>query len=369
VAGAHVAPPANVLSLSEHGGGRRVFSRAVDADATVGEDVDVDPAPRGDRTHARGVAWALALVFVGWTSPSPAQDDGARRAFDEGVLLEKKSDYAAALLKFRESAAIKPTLGNRFHAAYCLEMTGKLANALEQYEAVEKAAREQQKTDVGAQTRARLEPLRARVPQIAVRIVSTRPGGVAEEGAGVSELEVFLDETTIAPALLDGRSFRVDPGAHAIVARAPGYHTFRKELTLAEGSSAAVDVALVPMPVAPAPPPSSNAEPAPPPGETRRTLAIATAGGAIVLAGLGVAAFVVAGGKQSDAEAACPTRVSCEREQAGVRAFDTLALASFVGAAGLAALSVVLFVSPSRPRAPAASVTARGSWVGVEGRF
>src|SRR5689334_1691271 len=112
----------------------------------------------------RGQKLLLAALLC--TSAARAQVPGeeiARRAFEEGVALEKKGDFAPALAKFKESERIKATLGNRYHKAYCLEMTGKLAAALIEYEAVDKAARDANKSDLVETTRIRLEPLRTKV--------------------------------------------------------------------------------------------------------------------------------------------------------------------------------------------------------------
>ena len=65
---------------------------------------------------------------------------------------------------------VKATPGVRFHEGYCLEMTGRLAAALEAYEASEKMAGEQNKNEVLAAVRARLEPLAQRVPQMILRV-------------------------------------------------------------------------------------------------------------------------------------------------------------------------------------------------------
>ncbi|MBX3212260.1 MAG: hypothetical protein KF850_09530 [Labilithrix sp.] len=84
----------------------------------------------------------------------------ARRAFEEGVALEKTGDFAAALAKFKESEQIKATLGNRYHKAYCLEMTGKLAAALIEYEVVDRSARETSKAELVEAASARAAPRR-----------------------------------------------------------------------------------------------------------------------------------------------------------------------------------------------------------------
>jgi len=283
----------------------------------------------------------------------------ARRTFEEGVTLEKRGDYEAALAKFRESRAIKPTLGNRFHAAYCLEMTGKLASALTEYESVDKAAREQNKQDVIEQTRARAEPLRARVPQLGLRLVPPVASGI----------EVLLDGALVAPALLDGKTFRADPGDHVVNARAPDHEPFTKELHLDGGGATTVDITLLPRAREAAPPPEPP-RPAPTTADLRpvpnRTAAIVTTAGAALLAAGGLAAFLVAGSEQSDAEASCPTRVRCDDERDRIRTFDALALAGFAGAVGLGAVSVVLW---SRGGHPVARIRPGPAWATIEGRF
>lgn len=325
---------------------------------------------RGTRRTASLVrALAGALLLASAARAQVPGEEIARRAFEEGVALEKKGDFAAALTKFKESEQIKATLGNRYHKAYCLEMTGKLASSLTEYEAVEKAARDANKTDLVEAARSRLEPLRPRVPQVSVKHAASPP----------KDAEVQLDGTALAAALLDGKSFRVDPGEHVITARAAEREPFTKRFTATEGSSAAVEIVLAPAATKPAaPPPAKTNEPAastpasvaPSPGARSRTLPILTTAGAIVLAGAGVGAFIVAGQKQDDLEKACraSTSSTCDDDKGPTRTFDALALGSWIGAAGLTALSIVLWTSS--PSAPAsARLTTRGSWVGLEGGF
>ena len=292
----------------------------------------------------------------------------ARRLFEEGVELEKKSDYAGALAKYKAAEQLAQTLGLRFHKAYCLEMTGKLASALEEYEAAEKMAREANKQDIKAAVATRLEPLRARVPQIAIRL--TTP---------VKDAEVQLDGATVAAPLLDGKAFRLDPGEHGLTARAAGHSPFTRRLQIPEGLTTTVDIALDPLPMAPAHVAGSASGASPvtePPAEPSRgrsiLVPVLTTAGAVVLAGTGVAMFLVAGGAQSDAQDACPTKLSCDSEQSRVRTFDALALGSFIGAAGLGVLSVILWTSRGAERAPRAAqarLVASLAMMGLEGAF
>jgi hypothetical protein len=300
-------------------------------------------------------ALAAGFLTVAYAATAEAQsggDDVARRSFEDGVALEKKGDFAGALAKFQESERAKPTLGNRFHKAYCLEMTGKLVAALDEYEGVDRAAREAKKADIVEATRVRREPLEAKIPQVTLKL-----------GAPAPSVEVTLDGAPVAAEHLDGKAFRIESGAHALVARAPDHDTFTKDFTAADGSTTTIDIVLpVTAPSAP------TADAAPPPSETSSrsvALPVVTTAGAIVLAGGAVGAFLVAGSKQTDLEKTCATKPSCEDDKSSTRTFDGIALGAAIGAAGLAALSVVLWTS----KPASTSVVARSSWVGLEGRF
>ncbi len=295
---------------------------------------------------------ALALVLASSlpalvAAPSIARaqitpgKEHAKRLFDEGLELEKKNDFAGALAKYKEASAIAITAGLRFHIGYCLEMTGKLVAALEEYEAAEKLARDQNKQDVRTAVAARLEPLKSRVPQIAIRL-----------GTPVNGAEVQVDGVTVGSALLDGKSFRIDPGDHVVTARAPGHAPWRRDVRIAEAATTRVDVPLEPeaAPViapaaAPADTPAGHVTEPPrePPRSRSLALPVATTAGAVVLLAGGFVSFGVAGGAQSDALRQCPSKLSCDDERSKVRTFDTLALAGFIGAAGLGVLSVILW--------------------------
>jgi hypothetical protein len=320
-------------------------------------------------THAISLAVLLALAPASTVAradpPAPPASgapgkEHAKKLFEEGVDLEKKADYAAALAKYREAKQITVTPGLRFHEGYCLEMMGKLAAALEEYEAADKLAREQNKQDVHAAVAARLDQLRARVPQLSIRLATA-----------AANAEVQLDGAAVGAPLLDGKAFRIDPGEHTVTARAPGHKPFTRTVKVPEAVTTTVDVTLdratapvvAPEPaVVPETPRPPDTEP-PREDARRRSLAlpIATTAGAVGLAAVGIAMFAVAGGAASDAERECPAKVSCDDERSRVRTFDTLALGGFIGAAGLGIFSVYLWTRGSVVATPT-SVGIRGTW-------
>lgn len=270
------------------------------------------------------------LLMVGTTGICLADDaEGAKRAFEEGVELEKRGDYPTALAKFRTAEQLKATAGVRFHVAYCLEMLGNIASALETYEAAEKLAREQGKTEVESAARTRLEPLRPRVPEITIRSSSPAPSGARVELDG-------------APARLN-EPVRVDPGDHAVVATAPGYYRLSRRLTVAEGARSTVDLTFVRENATA--PEETTTLPSSEPARKPRTLAIATSAGAVVLLAAGVVSLVLAGNAADDARAECPTKTSCTGERSTVRTLDTIALAGFASGLVLGGVSVYLWTS------------------------
>jgi hypothetical protein len=299
---------------------------------------------------------------------APGQAAAAKRMFDEGVELEKKGDYAGALAKLRAAEQIKSTAGLRYHKAYCLEMTGKLVAAEDEYEAAESLAKETNKTDTLEAIKKQLDPLRPRIPRMSMRL--TTP---------VKDVSVSIDDEKKEVVLLDGRPFRVDPGEHTIVVKAPGYRTFTKKVNAPEAVTTTVDVTLEQTNAReppPPPPPGGSATPPPPRGNDNviepppepprsRSLAlpIATTAGAIVLVGVGIGTFLAAGSAQKDGETACHTKTSCDDEKSKVRTLDAVSLGAFIGAVGLGALSVVLWSSGSK----SVRTDAGPTWVGIRG--
>lgn len=262
------------------------------------------------------------LFAVGAAGAEPSREAQAKRLFEEGVALEKRGDFAAALAKFEQAETLKITAGLRFHKGYALEELGRLTAALEAYEVAENLALEQGRPEVQATAGARIAALRSRVAAVVVR------------GPAGSPITVRLDDRPSAPAAR-GEPVRVDPGDHVVHVEAEGQLPFDRTFTASEGAKVVVDV-IFPKPAVTATPAARG--PAPSLGPP-----VAAAVFALGLAGVGVSTLVVTGHLADDARASCPERLSCADERRRIRNLDLLALGGFVGAAGLGALSVVLF--------------------------
>ncbi|HEY8078861.1 MAG TPA: hypothetical protein VIF62_32235 [Labilithrix sp.] len=313
---------------------------------------------------------AVAIVLFSRTAiaqtPPPGKDV-AKKLFEEGVELEKKSDFAGALAKYQEAEQITVTPGLHFHLAFCLEMTSKLAAALDAYESALKLARDQNKADVEKAVAVRLEPLRARVPFLAVKLATQAP-----------DVAVKLDGASLSNVLLDGKPFRVDPGDHTINATASGYAPFSKKVQAAPATTTNVDVTLEKQAAASAPTPPAHEEnggdvaepPAEPPKSRSRVVPLALAGGAVALLAAGIVFYAVADSAASDARDTCPQKLSCDSPRNKVRTFDALALGGFIGAAGVGALAIIAWTSSSNGGASATTrVVASPTSLRLEGSF
>lgn len=228
--------------------------------------------------------------------------------------------------------------------------------------------------------RAEREALQPRIPNVVITV------------SGAPAPKVTVDGIEVSSAAL-GFKRPVDPGTHAVKAEAEGHATVEQTFTAKEGVTAEVKLtfgaASGPAVVA-APPSGASSEPAPPPassepaaadggaqqsaGSSRKTLAY-------VAFGVGAAGLVVGGvtgvmalGKKSDLDAACPAGRCPASAQGDVDSYSTLGTVSTIGfiAGGVgAAAGAVLWLT-----APKASSSQAGVWpvlgptgVGAVGRF
>lgn len=166
----------------------------------------------------------------------------------------------------------------------------------------------------------------------------------------------------------------VDPGAHDIVARAPGRAEARAHLTVPEGGSVTVTLTLTPLPSSRVPveaevdvrPPGPVAREAPGSGGERWPRALPPAllgtGGAVVAGGvaLGLAGLI-------DAQQAPSSRRAAAGDGEAAQIAGGVLIGAGVAAAGVGL--VLLLVQPSRPVAAAARPWIRPGPGGVSVSF
>lgn len=325
-----------------------------------------------DRALRRAVTHATLIASMVLSRPLAAKPDQdslavARELFLEAMQLEEARDYPRALATLRRVAAIKLSPSVRAHLAFCLERTGKLAEALTIYEAL--ASEDSGGADAATKATAvrASADLRARVPRLTIRVVDRAP-----------ELRVLLDDAPLAMGLY-GEPLLVDPGPHRIQATAAGRQPIEATVTLEERAVAVYEVRFATDHDAHAPPASTRpvrltaraeplrTSPGPQPGSRSRALPIAMTASSITLLAGGVVAFSVAGSKQRAAREACLTRIDCEDLRTAPRTWDAVALSALGGAVIAGGLSAYLWTRPASARA--VSVTAGAGTVGVRGDF
>jgi hypothetical protein len=298
----------------------------------------------------RCLAVLAALLFLA----DPAQADPVARpdagptaadlkaARDLFMAAEKDEDagrWADALDKLERVGAVRRTPGVRYHTALCEEQLGHLKAAIEDYKGASAQAHDENATDVLRSVDKRLADASERIPHITVVVAPSAP-----------DATVLLDAQPVTP----GTAVAVDAGEHKIEARAAGRVPAERTVTVVERDAISVQLPLDPIaspaPVVVAPPASSQGPSTPSPQAQRdRAVAIASTVAAVVLAGGGVAAYLVAGNKRSDGKAACAQALTedaaaCDPERNAVRTWDWIAVGAWAGAAVVATVATVGFV-------------------------
>jgi hypothetical protein len=284
----------------------------------------------------------LLLAPIVHADPTPSEVQAARELFKKAEADEDAGKWEEALDKLKRAISVKPTPGLRFHIALCEEKLGQLVAALGDYTAADQMAREQNNKDVVDAVAEPLKTLRIRVPTLTIEVP-------AAQGS-----QVELDGKPIAQGLY-GVAMPVEAGTHKVTAHAPGKRPFATQVTLHEREADTATVKWVDIPVEPAP---NDGHETPKPVETKsgpvKVGAIVATAASAVLLGVGIGAYVAADGAHSDLAAQCPLLTNCDDLRNKVRAWDWVALGSWIGAAGVAVVAIVLWVKPSAPSSSAA---------------
>ena len=303
--------------------------------------------------------WLLLAALLSSTTaladPSPSEKQAARDLFAQASKDEERQDWAGALEKLKRVATITMTPGVRTHIAACEEKLGQLVLALADYAAAEALAKQQNNAEVLAAIADPMAKLKARVPTITIN--------------APADAAVMLDERRLASGVL-GMPMPIDPGTHRVDAKSVGKPPYGATIRIKEKEALTLEVKFETPPTEPpktdpvAPPPKADPPPtqtSPPPdiapakksgSLVRSTVApgIVTASGAVGLLALGIGAFVAADSAQGDLKTACDTSPMCDDKKAPVHAWDTVALLSWIGAAGLAGVSVYFFATSGKSK-------------------
>lgn len=209
---------------------------------------------------AAAPATAFAKEPARDASAKPIDPAAAQALFYEARALMQKGRYAEACPKLEESLRLDEGIGTAYNLADCNEHIGKIATAWSGFldvAAQSKSAGQAQRERVA---RDRAQKLEARLPKLVIDVRAAPPG-----------LAVERDGVAVGAAAF-GTPIPVDPGAHKIVATAPGRTTFETKVDAKEATTSRVVVRdLAEIPVAAAPPPPPKAPPAPPSAPTATT--------------------------------------------------------------------------------------------------
>jgi hypothetical protein len=206
---------------------------------------------------------ASALSFVGAAHAQGVSDTAlAEGLFRSGKALFQAGKYADACPKFAESQRIDAKLGTLMNLALCHEKEGKIASAWAEYTQAGQIA-----TRIGQADRARVAIAGAAALEPTLAHITLQP-------ASTDPITVVLDGKAIGMAAL-GASLPIDPGAHEVVASAPGHKTFTRAFSVAStGGDQTISIPKLESDDAPPVPPVLATDvvspsPATPPGTVR----------------------------------------------------------------------------------------------------
>jgi hypothetical protein len=313
-------------------------------------------------------ACALAAAVASGTAWGQAEAEirEARELFVRAEMDEDADRWGEALDKLRQVSRVRLTAGVRFHIALCEEHLGKLAAALADYTLAENQARDEKAQDVQRLVGKQTAALAPRVPRLTVHLVPD-----------ISDAVVLLDGAPLGREKI-GVALPVDPGEHRLETSAPNRPSSLTAITLREQDDVAVDLKLS----EPAPPALPSTSPAfalrpadaRPTAPNRMAPIIATTG-AVVLAGAGVGAFLIADRQHTSAVSACAQLASasggaCNSLRNGVRAWDWAAAVAWLGTGASATAAIVLWAKPhSNDAATGAQLLVGPASIAVQGSF
>jgi tetratricopeptide (TPR) repeat protein len=226
----------------------------------------------------------------------------AEQLFNQARDLAKAGQWAEACPKFEASLRYDPVLGTKLNLATCYEHVGKLASAWGLYrDAIELArkAGDAKRAEYAQKQASAIEP---RLPTLRITIAESPPPGLVVQRDGIA-----LDAAAFGAALY------VDPGAHEVIASAPGFTSFKQSLTLVEGKAETLAIPALSKERAPERKPEApqsaaktrleaTQAPPPPPSRTRTYVGLGLAAAGLAAAGTGLVFGWQANGKQGELE-------------------------------------------------------------------
>jgi hypothetical protein len=178
------------------------------------------------------VTLSLHAHAAGETADATANTTSqAESLFQRARELMGKNDFAAACPLLEESLALEHGAGTLLALAMCHEASGKPATALREFRGVLPLAVRTNRPDRVMLAESHIQKLEATVPHVVVHIAPPEP----------RDLVVTIDETPIDRAALR-EGVPLDPGTHAVVARAGEGTAWRQTFVVRETGTSEVEV-------------------------------------------------------------------------------------------------------------------------------
>lgn len=258
------------------------------------------PTTRRKMAAAIGLLLALSPPAAAQPGRDPAAADEAFRA---AVAAKLSGDLKTACAKFQASLQLDPAVSTLLNVAECLEQEGKLARAWSEAQRARvlnaETPGEQRRRELDSYATVTIERLRAKLAWVQI-VLKNAPADTLIERDGVALPAALLDQPIPA-----------DPGRSTVRATAPGHEPFRIDLSLSEGKTAEVTIALKPSPAAlksavtgSVSPPGGSASATAPPG-SRPLWPWLVGGAGLALIGVGVGFAVSEAGTQADIDKNC----------------------------------------------------------------
>ena len=298
-----------------------------------------------NRTSSRRLALGSALSLLALLASertASAQDAAAADVlFNQARELTEKGDFAAACPKFEESERLDPGMGTLYRLGDCYEHIGRTASAWASFHEVMIQAKSAGQSAREADARQRAAALEKLLSHLTIEVPKSTDNVVIErDGAPVGAAQW-------------GLSLPVDPGAHVLVAHAPGKIAWRATVNVA--ASEAVVAKVPPLADAPVPPAADTASPSP--STSRKTAGLVVGGVGVVALGVSGVFGLISMGHKSDVDKNCDPTNGCNQagSDASKSAVHTgnVSTGFFIGGAILAAGGLVLYLTAPRTKSAA----------------
>jgi hypothetical protein len=308
---------------------------------------------------------AACLISASAYAAEPAS---ALDELKKGYGLKQNGKCPEAIPHFVESFRLEPKPKALLNLADCERQIGDLLAAREHATQGRDLARRQTDLELVGVAEEQLAALEKELPQLTLRLAGESP----------RDTLVVRDATVVRPETF-GEAVALNPGAHRVMATAPGHVDREFEVMLAEGARQVVDVEPGPALASGQPTVAAHATPivADSPSNRsespRQVLTFGAFGVGGVGIGLGVLAGIAAGSKHTTLEGECPGNGCPPSSQSELDSFHSLKTWStvgyVVGIAGLAGAGVLLLTAPRAASGATARVWIGPASAGLAGAF